>query len=70
MLCRLKIAVYDIKGAPPKVPKASLNHDLHVLLAVVLLNHLAVLCLVRGPEYPLGSFTPPSLNRTLITPHV
>jgi hypothetical protein len=70
MLYRLEITVYDVKGAPPSVLKASLNHNLHVLFTVILLNHLAVLYLVRGPEYPFGSFTPPSLDRILITLHV
>jgi hypothetical protein len=40
MLCRLKITVYDIATIPSKVPKNSLDHDLHVLIRVTELEEL------------------------------
>ncbi|PVH74007.1 hypothetical protein DL98DRAFT_40999 [Cadophora sp. DSE1049] len=67
MLYTLKISVYNIKVASPVVPKAPLDYNFHILLAIVLLNYLAILFLVRGTEYPflLSPATP--LYRTLVT---
>jgi hypothetical protein len=68
MLCRLKIAVYDIAPTPPKVPKGSPDHDLHILLRVIGLNYLLLPFLCRRTKALLLAFTPPPLHRTLVTP--
>jgi hypothetical protein len=70
MLQGLKITVHDIERSPPKVPEASPDHNLHVFLAVILLDHASIPDLVSCPEHPLVSFTPPSLYRALITLHI
>jgi hypothetical protein len=43
MFQELKVAIYNIKVNPPKVPKTAPDHDLHILLIVVGLNHFPVL---------------------------
>jgi hypothetical protein len=40
MLLRLKITVNSITVGPPKVPKGSLDHNLHALVCAVGLHHL------------------------------
>jgi hypothetical protein len=45
MLCRLKIAVYNIAPTPPKVLKGSLDYYLYILLRVIGLNYLFLLFL-------------------------
>jgi hypothetical protein len=42
MLYRLKITVYNIAIAPPKVLKGSLDYNLHVLTRAISLNHLFI----------------------------
>ena len=66
MLLRLEIAVYDIKVGLTIIPKATLDHDLHVLLTIVSLDHISLLYLVRSTEDPFVPFTPPSLYTTLV----
>jgi hypothetical protein len=67
MLCRLKITVHDIATTPPKVPKGSLDHDLHVLIRAVGLYYLFVLLLYRRTKVLFCSFTLPPFHRILVT---
>ena len=69
MLRRLKITVHDIAIGPPIVPKASPDHDLHILARAVGLNYLLVPLLLWCAKAPFPPFTPPPLYRTLVTPH-
>jgi hypothetical protein len=70
MLLRLKVPVHYIKARPPQVAETRPDHNFHILMAVVGLNHLFLLFLGWRTETPLCSFTPPPLYRTLITPYV
>jgi hypothetical protein len=38
----LKVAIYNIKISPPKIPKIALDYNLHILLTVVGLNYFLV----------------------------
>ena len=67
MLCRLKITVYNIAIRPPKVLKASLDYNLHILAYAVSLNYLFIPLLSRYTKAPLRPFTPPPLHKTLVT---
>jgi len=67
MLCRLKITVHNIASTPPNIPKGSLNYNLHVLTRAVSLHHLFIPLLSYYTEAPLSPFTPPPLDKTLVT---
>ena len=67
MLCRLKIIVYNIAIRPPKVLKASLDYNLHILARAISLDYLFIPLLSRYTKAPLPPFTPPPLYRTLVT---
>jgi hypothetical protein len=67
MLCRLKITVYNIAIRPPKVLKASLDYNLHILAYAISLNHLFIPLLSRCTKALLPPLTPPPLHRTLVT---
>jgi hypothetical protein len=69
MLSRLKISVYDIQIRPSLVLKAPLDHDLHILIRTVGLDHPWLPFLCCRTKAPLVSFTPPPLYRALIGPH-
>jgi hypothetical protein len=70
MFLRLKISVHNIEVGLPSIPKAPLDHNLHILMAVIGLNHVPIPFLVAGTEHPFCLFSPPLLHRTLITPHI
>jgi hypothetical protein len=67
MLCRLKVPIHNIKVAPPSIPKGSPDHDLHILICTIGLDHSWLPFLRRRAKAPLVSFTPPPLYTTLIT---
>jgi hypothetical protein len=67
MLLGLKITVYDVKVAPPKVPKHCPNYSFHVLIRAVCLDYPRLPFLWRSSKAPLVPFAPPSLYGTLIT---
>ena len=66
MLLRLEIAVYDIKVGLTIILKATLDYDLYILLAIVSLDHISLLYLVRSTEDLFVPFTLPSLYTTLV----
>jgi hypothetical protein len=67
MLCRLKITVHNIVIRPPKVLKAPLDYNFHILAHAVGLNHLLILLLFRYTKALFPPFTPPPLYRILVT---
>jgi hypothetical protein len=67
MLCRLKITVYNIAIRPPKVPKASPDHNLHILARAISLDYLFIPLLSRYTKALLPPFTLPLLYKTLVT---
>ena len=67
MLCRLKITVYNIAIRPPKVLKASLDYNLHILACIISLDYLFIPLLSRYIKALLPPFTPPLLYKTLVT---
>jgi len=63
----LKIPVYDIATTLPKVPKGSPDHNLHVLIHAICLNHGPVPFLCRCTKAPFCPFAPPPLHWILVT---
>jgi hypothetical protein len=61
MLYTLKVSVYNIKVRPSIVLKAPLDHDFHVLIRAVGLNHPWLPLLCRRTEALLVLYTPPPL---------
>jgi hypothetical protein len=70
MLRRLKVPIYDIKTTPPNILKGCLDHNLHVLIRTVGLDHSWLPFLYCRTKALFVSFPPPPLNTTLITPHM
>ena len=68
MLLRLKISVHDIEFGTPDILKGSPDHNLHILIRIVGLDHLFVPLFPWCTEHPFWPFTPPPLYRTLVTP--
>ena len=67
MLSRLKIAVYNIKVRSPAILKAPSDHNLHILIRFIGLDHTWLLFLCRRAKASLVSFTLPLFYRALIT---
>ena len=66
MFLGLKISVHDVEVGLPSIPKAPPDHDLHVLVAVVRLNHFLVPLLVACTEAPFWALAATLLYRTLV----
>jgi hypothetical protein len=67
MLCRLKITVYNIASTLPSILKGSLDYNFHVFTCAIGLHYLFIPLLSYYTEAPLSPFTPPPLDKTLVT---
>src|ERR1700733_4419397 len=70
MLCTLKVPIHNIKVGPSSIPKASPDHNLHIVIRTICLDHSWLPLLCCCPEAPFVSFAPPPLCRALITPYI
>jgi hypothetical protein len=58
-MLRLKISVYNIKGALSGILKRYLDYNFYILFCIIRLNYLTLPFLRRCLKYLFVSFTPP-----------